>query len=294
MWPYFLDMLTLRQLKDDIPVINRLSIGRFGLEKVKHPQNIPTEKEIEQTSQYVQKNTVRAREGRKCVDGRYPPDTARGMLARAGGDCGYVMALMAIGDKKKLQLSPEQCFNAVYKVINQKMHGAFCIHTDHHADPGHQFMSNQMHQTLIGCGHLSKAAAQGFRQPYNVPSKDVKRIITYAKNLADITDDVEMINLEGEHAERGILIVEDTQYTVNAMDPKTHEMYFIYDKKRDEEFMEKLIKAMAIPGVTFEDMKKEADIQLQATLHNLAKGLPMYSISYEDKKPHVSYLATID
>jgi hypothetical protein len=269
-------MLTLRQIKADIPVINRIHIRRPGVGVL----TSPTEEEMQETINYVRKNTVSAREGRKCVDGRYPPDTARGMLARAGGDCGYVMALMAINRKKKLQLTPEQCFNAVYKVISQKLHGAFCIHTDHHADPEQEGVNDSMHQTLIGCGHLSKAASRwSIRQPYDVQSKDVKKIIAYAKNLADISDHVEMVNLAGEHAELGVLIVEDTAQTVNAMDPKEHTMYFIYDKKRDEAFMKKLVDAMAIPGVTFEDMKKESDIQLQATLHNLAKGLPIYTVS---------------
>src|SRR6266571_1842482 len=119
-------MLTLKQIKNDIPVINRIHL--------RHSELGITEEQLQETINYVKKNTVPAREGRKCVDGRYPPDTAKGMLARAGGDCGYVMALMAINKKKKLQLTPEQCFNAVYKVISQKLHGAFCIHTDHHAD----------------------------------------------------------------------------------------------------------------------------------------------------------------
>ncbi len=284
-------MFTLRQIKDDIPVINRLHLRRPG--KLKQ-QTIPTEEKLHETIAYIHKNTVEAREGRKCVDGRYPPDTARGMLARAGGDCGYVMALMAINKKKKLHLTPEQCFNTVYKVINQKMHGAFCIHTDHHADPDHEAANKHTHKTLIGCGHLARAATQGIRHPYDLQNKDVKRIITYAKNLADIDDNVEMINLEGEHAERGVLLINDDDYTVNAMNAKTHEMYFIYDKKRDEEFMKKLVKEMAIPGVTFEDMKEESDIQLQATLHNLAKGLPIYTVSYQNKEAKVAYLATIN
>jgi hypothetical protein len=284
-------MLTLRQIKADIPVINRIHIRRPGVGVL----TSPTEEEMQETINYVRKNTVSAREGRKCVDGRYPPDTARGMLARAGGDCGYVMALMAINRKKKLQLTPEQCFNAVYKVISQKLHGAFCIHTDHHADPEQEGVNDSMHQTLIGCGHLSKAASRwSIRQPYDVQSKDVKKIIAYAKNLADISDHVEMVNLAGEHAELGVLIVEDTAQTVNAMDPKEHTMYFIYDKKRDEAFMKKLVDAMAIPGVTFEDMKKESDIQLQATLHNLAKGLPIYTVSYKNKEPQVKFLTTIN
>lgn len=288
-------MLTLRQIKNEKSVINRLRIKRPSLKRLSHSQQSPTDEELQRTIGYVKKNTVAARDGRKCVDGRYPPDTARGMLARAGGDCGYVMALMAINQKKKLLLTPEQCFNAVYKVVSQKMHGAFCIHTDHHADPDHESATKHMHQTLIGCGHLAKAASQSRLRPtYDVQNDDVKRIITYAKNLADIDENIEMINLAGEHAERGVLLIENMEYTVNAMDPKTHEMYFIYDKKRDEAFMEKLVKAMAIPGVTFEDMKKEADIQLQATLHNLAKGLPIYAVSYKDKKPQVAYLMTIN
>ncbi len=286
-------MITLRQIKKEIPGINRVHLRRPIVNKI--TQDVPTPEELQHTINYVRKNTVTAMEGRKCVDGRYPPDTARGMLARAGGDCGYVMALMAINRKKKLQLTPEQCFNAVYKVISQKLHGAFCIHTDHHADPDHEGSNHQMHQTLIGCGHLSQAASPHLlRQPYDVQSHDVKKIIAYAKNLADISDTVEMINLNGEHAERGVLIIDDTTHTVNAMDPKEHKMYFIYDKKRDEAFMKKLIKAMAIPGVTFEDMKKESDIQLHATLHTIAKGLPMYTVSYKNAEPQVRYIATIN
>lgn len=278
-----------------MPVINKIHIRRPRIGKKVHLSAVPTQKELQATIAYVQKNTVRAREGRKCVDGRYPPDTARGMLARAGGDCGYVMALMAINEKKKLQLTPEQCFNAVYKVISQKMHGAFCIHTDHHADPAYEGATKQMHQTLIGCGHLSKAASQWqLRKPYDVSGSDVKKIIAYAKNLADISDHVEMVNLQGEHAERGVLIIENTTHTVNAMDPKEHTMYFIYDKKRDETFMKKLVDAMAIPGVTFEDMKKEADIQLQATLHTIAKDLPVYVVSYNHEEPKVTFLTTIN
>src|SRR5258708_15431328 len=122
-------MLTLRQIKEEIPVINRIHIRRPGLRALSGQQPIPTSEEMQETANYVRKNTVFAREGRKCVDGRYPPDTARGMLARAGGDCGYVMALMAINRKKKLQLTPEQCFNAVYKVISQKCIGLFSFLT---------------------------------------------------------------------------------------------------------------------------------------------------------------------
>ena len=79
-------MLTLKKIKEDISAVNRLRIKTPSFRMMSSPR-IPTEDEIQATTDYVQTNTVPSREGRKCVDGPYPPDTARGMLARAGGDC---------------------------------------------------------------------------------------------------------------------------------------------------------------------------------------------------------------
>lgn len=290
-------MVSLRQIRQEIPVINRIhlreSLRKRGLRFGRSEQSLPEER-LQQTIAYVQKNTVPAKDGRKCVDGRYPPDTARGMIARAGGDCGYVMALMAINKRKKLGLTPEQCLNAVYKVIRTRLHGTFCLHTDHHADPQDIVTNQKMHATLIGCGHLSKAATQRIRRPYDVKNEDIRKLIAYARNLAEIDAGVDMVNLGGEHAELGVLVVDDEHLTVNAWDPKLHEMFFIYDKKRDEAFMEQLVEDMAISGVTYEDMKKESDIQMQATLHNLARTLPLYLVSYTSKKPQVNFVSYIN
>lgn len=282
---------TLRQIKEELPLINKIHIKQPRLRKILRVEDRYIPENVEATIAYVQKNTVLAREGRKCVDGRYPPETAAGMLARPGGDCGYVMALLAINKKKKLGMTPEQCFNAVYKVICQKMHGAFCMHTDHHVDPEQEGLNDKLHQTLIGCGHLAKATKQLIRAPYDVDNDDVKKIIAYAKNLSEVSDHVEMVNLDGDHKEQGVLLVEGSKYTVNACDD--NKQFFIYDKTRDDEFMEKIVEAMALPEVTIEDMKAESDVQLQATLHNLAKGLPLYKVTYNGKEPQVSYVSHI-
>jgi hypothetical protein len=66
-------------------------------------------------------------------------------------------------------------------------------------------------------------------------------------------------------------------------------MYFIYDQDRDIEFMKQLVSQMNLAGVTFADMKRESDLQLQATLHNLAKGLPLYVVSFSGRQPHVRF-----
>lgn len=284
--------MTLREIKEELPFINRIHIKQPRLRKILHVQDRLVPADVEETTAYVQKNIVAAREGRKCVDGRYPPDTATGMLARPGGDCGYVMALLAINKKKKLGMTPEQCLNAVYKVICQKLHGAFCMHTDHHVDPDQADLNDKMHQTLIGCGHLAKATKQLLREPYDVDNADVKKIIAYAKNLAEVSDHVEMVNLDGDHKEQGVFLIEGDKYTVNACDDDTQ--YFIYDKTRDDAFMKKLVAAMDLPGVTVEDMQAESDIQLQATLHNLAKGLPLYKVAFSGKAPTVTYISHIE
>lgn len=242
---------------------------------------------LSETIGYITKNIVPAQRGRKCVDGRYLPTQASGMIARPGGDCGYVMALLAVSKRKALGLTPEHCFNVVYKIIKEH-HDHFCMHTDHNTDP-----DSNTHRGLIGCGHLAKAAAKNLCSKYDVTSQDITRLVNYARNIAEISAFLEMINLDGEHTETGVLVINSKRYSVNSEDPELKKMYFIYDEERDNDFLKKLVNEMAIPGVTFADMKKESDLQLQATLHNLAAGLPVYSVRFEGEKPIVSFISFV-
>lgn len=233
--------------------------------------------DLERTIAYIEQNIIHAHEGRKCVDGRYLPNQATGMIARPGGDCGYVMALLAVNKKKRLGLTPEQCFNLIYKVVAKTK--GFCMHTDHLTDP-----DNHTHKGLIGCGHLAKAASKELAKDYDVESEDIKRVVEYSRNLADISKTIHVVNLAGEHQEQGVLVIDSTTYTINADDPRLGRMYFIYDKARDEAFMQSLANKLRIEGITSEELykqlRKESDIQLRATLHNLAKGLPVYNVSF--------------
>lgn len=242
------------------------------------------ESEFENTRDYILRNIVEARQGRKCVDGRYLPSQGTGMIARPGGDCGYVMALLAVNKSKNLGLSPEQCFNAVYKVVSSGENGHFCMHTDHHTDP-----NSHTHNGLIGCGHVAKAALKSLSAEYDVSGEDVERFINYARHIADIMPTMEMIKLEGEHKEVGVLVINSEKYTINAEDPALGKMYFVYDELRDMAYLNFLVKEMAIPGVNFAEMKRESDLQLAATLHNLAKGLPVYKVTFRGKTPNISF-----
>lgn len=242
---------------------------------------------LSETIKYINKNIVTAQKGRKCVDGRYLPTQSNGMIARPGGDCGYVMALLAVSKQKALELTPEQCFNAIYKAI-ENQHSHFYMHTDRKTDP-----DNNTHKGLIGCGHLAMAATKNLCSKYDVTGQDIAKLVNYARNLSQINNHLEMINLEGEHMESGVLIINSKHYSINSEDPKLKKMYFIYDEERDNEFLKKLVEKMAIPEVTFADMKKESDLQLQTTLQILAGGLPIYSIKFKDQEPIVSFLSFV-
>lgn len=241
-------------------------------------QSAPDASELQKTEKFATENIVPAKKGRKCVDGRYLPTQASGMIARPGADGGYVMAIKAVSRKKNLGILPEECFNAVYKVVT-KNKGKFYLHTDHHTDP-----QTGVHHGLIGCGHLAKAARRLYSHEYDVRSKDIRKLVSYARNLSEIENEVELVNLDGVHMEKGILIINSDKYTVNSSTFDRSQMFFVYDAKRDNEFMKKLVKEMNIKGLTYEDMKKESDLQLNTTLQNLALGLPIYNIEIDNSK----------
>jgi hypothetical protein len=247
-----------------------------------------TAPDIEDVIRYVKASTVSAQTGTKCVDGRYLPNQGHGMLARPGADCGYVMALEAVNRKRNLGLTPEQCFNAVFKAV-EKLNGTFYLHTDEHTDP-----APHEHNGLIGCGHLAKAGRKVFSWEYDVRSNDVREIVNYARNLIEVNSNIEMINLAGKHEEIGVLLIHGDQHTILADNPKRKQMYFIYDVDRDRAFMKVLVATMNIEGVTFKDMSQEADLQLDATLQNLAVGLPIYEVQFKEGKPEVNYVRHIE
>lgn len=242
---------------------------------------------IEDVLNYVKSSTVQVNKGTKCVDGRYLPNQAHGMLARPGADCGYVMALEAVARNKNLGLTPTECFNKVFKAVKQ-LNKKFYLHTDDHTDP-----NPHTHHGLIGCGHLAKAGRKGLSWEYDIRSGDVREIVAYARNLCEVNPNIEMVNLTGKHEERGVLLVHSDKYTVLADNPKRRQMYFVYDVDRDHAFMKLLVKTMNIPGVTFEAMIREADLQLEATLQNLAVGLPVYDVKFVGGKPQVRYVKHI-
>lgn len=251
----------------------------------------PTTSEIESIRSYAENNRVAAQEGRKCVDGRYSADQGTGMIARPGGDFGYVMALMAVSDEVNLGLRPQECFDKIYSLVTGDG-GQFYMHTDHHADPEDN-SGHQDHLPLIGCGHIAKASVPDMAKMYGVDPLEIKEVVGYARDEQNAGKNITMVNLSGEHQEKDVLVVRGENQTLNPHNEQ--EMHFLYDQDRDETFMKGLVGRLQQTGVpvTYEQFKAASDRQLNATLQILAGGKAMYQVNLQDMKPTVSFAATI-
>lgn len=111
--------------------------------------------------------------------------------------------------------------------------------------------------------------------------------------MRDITShqDVEEPALQGEHEEKGVLIVESDTKTLDHHDEK--DMYFVYDKKRDRDFVKQLVEKMNIPQLSEEVYLMALDKQTDATVGILAAGKPILEVNLVNEEPAVTYIATV-
>lgn len=234
---------------------------------------------LDRANRHVEQQRVAAVPGRRCVDGRYTGE--EGTIARAGADGGYVQVLLALRAQGKITLTPQECVDRVRSGV-ETLGGRFTFHSDHHADEDPDSPS-------LGCGHLAKSTDTQLSGGYEVDPEDMKQAIVYMKQLA-AQGDADMTILSGDHKEMGVLVIEDTDETVR---PQGEDMYFVYDKSRDEAFMRELVATMNISGFTYEEFATVAETQTMATLHNLAPGKPIFGVnlaSTEAKAKLVGYV----
>lgn len=226
---------------------------------------------IDDIYNHIATEMVSAVDGRKCVDGRYESGEESGRLARPGGDFGYVMALLEANQKKNLGLTPEQCVDAVYKAVTEN-NGQFYMHTDEHAEHAGPH--------TIGCGHISKAIINKEDEEF---AAAVAQALQYTRGkMAD--GKIHMATLTGEHLEQGVLEVTGTKKTVNPIG-----RFFVYDKTRDIQFLQELFHHMQIKDLEFKNLADAAERQTQATLKQLAPGLPVFKVNTDSEtKPEVT------
>ncbi len=238
---------------------------------------------LNQIIDFVKANKVRAKKGFICVDGRYSSgyETA-GMLARPGGNFRGIMVLLAL--RKKLGLTVGRAVDKAVEAV-ENMGITFNMHTDNHVDPDDL--------DAIGCGHIAKAADPKHAKDYKVDPDDVKKALMYLRIKLEGRKYYHMVELSGDHKEKGVLIIDSTRYTVNHFDPKRGEMFFVFDKVRDDEFLRNLYDHLKISKLSYGDFVKYSDLQLQATLKNLAHGLPIYKVKLDGHEPEVEFLSNV-
>lgn len=223
--------------------------------------------------QFVRNNLVPSKKGRRCVDGRYPKDsTSSGTLARPGGDFGHVMALLAVNQSQNLGLTPEECVESVFLAVLEDG-SEFSMHTDHHVP----FPNEKGTTVQIGCGHVAKAMDQTTNSGYGVNSENVQKALERIQEMIKTGKAVHLDSLDGEHAEKGVLVITGTKMTVDPSDRRS--MYFVYDQIRDVENLRDIVAKINIPGLTTEKFTEATNKQLGATLKNLALGLPQFTVN---------------
>lgn len=237
---------------------------------------------IQPVLNFLSKNTVKSKEGFICVDGRYKSSYYSGMLARPGANFRGIMALLAL--RKKLGLTVGKCVDKAVDAV-ENMGITFNMHTDEHED------SDRL--SSIGCGHIAKAEDPKTAPLYRVHPRDVRLALTYLRIKLEGRKYYKLAELSGEHKESGVLIITGKNYTVNHQDPKTGEMYFVFDKARDDEYTKKLWEKLNIPKLTWKEFSKMNELQLNATLSLLAKNLPIYEVNLDNGEPSVKYIGTV-
>lgn len=240
--------------------------------------------DINQIINYVNKNKISAKSGVICVDGRYKKgeDTA-GFLARPGANFRDIMVLLALNDR--INLSVEEIVDLVINLVTE-VQSNFIMHTDHH--------SIIDSYESIGCGHIAKAMNHDFSSMYKVNPDDVKMALRLTRQKLNGSNGFIFTNLEGEHKEKAILVNTGISNSVNHWDYESDEMYFVYDQTREAEFNKKLFDSMNLNNISFEEYQEVANLQLQSTLHNLAKGLEIFEVNADDEIISVKKIGIVD
>lgn len=215
-----------------------------------------------------------------CVDGGYTKEQAAGELARPGADLGISISLLKMG------FSPEEAFLAVYdyRVKNGQKYG---WHTDTHVDPVDG--SHAHSEAICGCGHCNMANSRSGE--YGVDGSNVLDLLNIIKKYQDSNpENMRFVNLDRDHQEKGILVVNSDQVTVSPWDKLKNSQFFVYDAARDAQLLRDIVESINVgengKKFSYEQLKEIVDQHTGATLGLLgsSKGKPMYNITVNGDK----------
>jgi hypothetical protein len=245
--------------------------------KVETIGEVPAEVEV-----HIRKNIVTAsNNASKCVDGGYRPGEAEGELARPGADLGLCILLMSLGK------SPQEAFDIVLK-FRTEAGQQFGWHTDMHADPispeDAAVHEEHSEKQICGCGHC--VVADKHSPLYDIKRENaVKELLEVVRAAYDQNaEQFSFVNLNRDHHEVGVLIVNSADYSVAPWDLATNKQFFIYDALRDTNLLKEFgqyLRDNGILDVTDQQLSDESKKHTNNTLGLLesSQGKPVYSVS---------------
>lgn len=206
----------------------------------------------------------------ECSDGRYTPDQSNGAVRVFGGDVGILFAVMDALDKKGIEYSVDQLVERYSRALQSpQIHrdGKIHYHTDTHS----------VQENGVGCGHVKRIINE------NPKAKELfGKIVKLSDNQKNETV------LEGKHEEEGVLVVEDSDSTVNSssMDGQ----FFVVDMARVRGYMGMITKTLGYEELSSEDVLSSYTEQMSATAMTIAPDKPMFEVRFEGSQPSVSYI----
>lgn len=214
----------------------------------------------------------------RCIDGRYKNTDNLPALAFPGADVGELALIFATANRYGFETKKEKILESFLKVLGGEKN--FRLHTDSHAD---------QNTPAGGCGHWKQINLEP--KAYDLESLQVD-FIKKSLNIG------ESVTLHGEHMEGAVLIVKGKygvypqHYLETDQGKKLVEVFIYHQTLVDERhrlLAKELIKNKAVVFKNGEDeewfynaLSDVAENHLMETAKRLAKGLPIYSVVFED------------
>ncbi len=278
---------------------------KVQVKEVRFADGITTEQreELEQLSliKHIEDNTVRVGESgslsSNCVDGRNKAEQIGDMVRRAGGDIGLVMGLVALG------VNPNKAVKVVFDFRSNQEGGRFGLHSSDHdknlkliqAIKQLIFTQPENEEDKVSdCGHHNASAHH--KESYGVSYEQAVKVWQETVKLRNQhSNKFDFIYLQGGHEEKGLIVVDDANFTVVPNGGETQ--FFVYDVIRDRKLVQELARFIKSKypdlEVDFYKLWKALDIQTKSTLAILdtSRDVPMVTVQYEEDDEGV--IATI-
>ncbi len=222
----------------------------------------------------------------RCIDGRYENQIKSNLpaLAFPGGDVGELALIYATANNFGLGVDREKVVKTIIEVVGGIKN--FGLHSDHHGDSK---------ITASGCGHWKQINLDPLA--YNLKKTQIDFVQKKLKELKK--NGANEIILEGEHLEGAVVFIKGNfgiypRYILELSRGKIETEIFVYHQTLVDERHRALAAALLAnravklyPGCDedylYQALSEMVENHLMETAKRLAKGLPIYSVKFDNE-----------